>query len=309
MTTGIVIKSTGSWYEVLLNDEVVKARIKGKFRQKGLRTTNPVSVGDIVGLEPEGENYVIHHIEPKKNYIIRKSTKLSKRYHIIASNIDQLAIVTTIVKPNITIGFIDRMLVTAEAYNIPAIIVFNKIDLYSKENLMELAYYQSLYESIGYKTMAVSGTTGYHMNELKDALSDKITLLSGHSGVGKSTLTNQVQPDLFLRTSDVSDTNDKGKHTTTFAEMHRLPNISDNTFIIDTPGVRSFGIIDFEREHLGHYFPEIRARMHDCKFNNCVHINEPHCAVKTAVENEEIPISRYENYLDMYNDENLEKEY
>lgn len=306
--TGRVIKSTGSWYRVKTETgERLDCRIKGKFRIKGIKATNPVAVGDWVDFELDNENNgVIHTIHDRSNYIIRKSTKLSKQVHVIASNIDQLVLVTTIVQPRIALGFIDRILATAEAYEVPAVLVFNKFDLYGAEEQDRLAEVLATYHPIGYSYLLTSAKDQKGLKALQAELEGKTSLLSGHSGVGKSSLINALQPSLNLKVKDVSDFNDKGQHTTTFAELHEL------TFggsIIDTPGVRSFGIIDFEKEHLGHYFPEIRSRMTHCRFHNCVHINEPGCAVKEAVEAGEISFSRYQNYLNMFHDENLEKAY
>lgn len=305
---GTVIKSTGSWYQVkITNEEVIPCRIKGKFRIKGIKATNPIAVGDWVEFDVDDDGKgVIHHIAPRKNYIIRKSTKLSKQVHIIASNIDQLILVTSIVQPRIALGFVDRILATAEAYDIPAVIVFNKFDLYTEVAIDRLAEILAIYDPIGYKYCITSANTGKGLAELKDILTNNTSLLSGHSGVGKSSLINAIEPNLNLKVKDVSGFNEKGQHTTTFAELHTL---SFGGSIIDTPGVRSFGIIDFDRENLSHYFPEMQSRMGECKFHNCAHINEPKCAIKEAVEEGEISISRYENYVDMYHDENLEKNY
>lgn len=308
--TGIVMKSTGSWYKVERADgSFIDCRIKGKFRMKGIRTTNPIAVGDEVEFileKEEVETGVIQKIHPRKNYLIRKSTKLSKAVHMIASNIDQLVIITSIIKPNIALGFIDRILISAESYDIPAIIVFNKLDVYTEKAIDKLAEVKTMYEDIGYTCLVTSAKTGYGLEEFKSILKGKTTLLSGHSGVGKSSLINAIEPNLNLKTVEVSDYNEKGKHTTTFAEMH---NLSSAVKIIDTPGVRSFGIIDFEKEYLSHYFPEMRKFLGSCKFNNCVHIAEPGCAVKEAFENGEIAPSRYDNYYELYHDEDLEKEW
>ncbi len=305
---GTVIKSTGSWYQVkTLENGIVPCRIKGKFRMKGIKATNPIAVGDSVEFDFDNEqNGIIHTIAPRKNYIIRKSTKLSKQVHIIASNIDQLVLVTSIVQPRIALGFVDRILATAEAYDIPATIVFNKFDVYTEEAIDRLAEVLAIYHPIGYNYCITSVKTQKGIDELREILKGKTSLLSGHSGVGKSSLINTIEPTLDIKVKDVSDANEKGQHTTTFAELHEL---SIGANIIDTPGVRSFGIIDFDKEHLAHYFPEMRDLLGSCKFHNCVHINEPHCAIKNAVEEGEISLSRYQNYVDMYHDENLEKTY
>ena len=298
---GLITKSTGSWYQVQTPEgEKYNCRIKGIFRTKGIRTTNPLAVGDVVDFEPEPEQEtgVISHLHPRKNYIIRKSVNLSKQGHILAANLDQALLIVTLASPRTSLGFIDRFLVTAEAYDIPAMLVFNKLDLFSGEGLEILADYKAIYEQIGYPCFEVSATEGTNIQQVQDLLKDKVTLLSGHSGVGKSSLINALLPDLSLRTSHLSEWSDKGTHTTTFAEMFELP---QGGFIIDTPGIRELGIIDIEQHELGRFFPEMRTRMQDCRFNNCRHINEPGCAVLEALENEEIELSRYESYLSIYN--------
>jgi ribosome biogenesis GTPase len=298
---GLVTKSTGSWYTVrTTGGRTVECRIKGRFRIKGLVTTNPVAVGDIIDfeMEPEVGTGVITDLKPRKNYIIRKSINLSKQAQVIAANLDQALLVVTLASPRTSLGFIDRFLVTAEAYDIPAGLIFNKLDLFSDEGLEILAGYRSIYESIGYPCYDVSALEGTNMGEVKGVLKDKVTLFSGHSGVGKSTMINALLPDLALRTHEISDWSDKGMHTTTFAEMFELP---EGGFIIDTPGIRELGVIDIEKQELSHFFPEMRGRMHQCKFSNCRHINEPGCAVLQALENDEIELSRYESYLSIYN--------
>jgi len=298
---GLVTKSTGSWYQVQTNEgEIIDCRIKGKFRTKGIVTTNPIAVGDIVDfdMEPEQESGVITNLHQRKNYIIRKSINLSKQGQIIAANLDQALLVVTLASPRTSLGFIDRFLVTAEAYSIPAKLIFNKLDLFSDEGLEILADYKSIYENIGYPCYDVSALEGTNIVQVKELLKDKVSLFSGHSGVGKSSLINALLPDLDLRTHQVSDWSDKGMHTTTFAEMFELP---EGGFIIDTPGIRELGVIDIEKQELSHFFPEMRERMHDCRFHNCRHINEPGCAVLKALENGEIEISRYESYLSIYN--------
>jgi len=298
---GLITKSTGSWYQVQTPEgEKYNCRIKGIFRTKGIRTTNPLAVGDVVDFEPEPEQEtgVISHLHPRKNYIIRKSVNLSKQGHILAANLDQALLIVTLASPRTSLGFIDRFLVTAEAYDIPAMLVFNKLDLFSGEGLEILADYKAIYEQIGYPCFEVSATEGTNIQQVQDLLKDKVTLLSGHSGVGKSSLINALLPDLSLRTSHLSEWSDKGTHTTTFAEMFELP---QGGFIIDTPGIRELGIIDIEQHELGRFFPEMRTRMQDCRFNNCRHINEPGCAVLEALEEGEIELSRYESYLSIYN--------
>lgn len=298
---GLVTKSTGSWYQVQTPEgQRYNCRIKGIFRTKGIKTTNPIAVGDVVDFEPEPEleTGVISHLHPRKNYIIRKSVNLSKQGHILAANLDQALLIVTLASPRTSLGFIDRFLVTAEAYDIPAMLVFNKLDLFSPEGLEILADYKAIYEKIGYPCFEVSATKGMNIQQVQNLLKDKVTLLSGHSGVGKSSLINALLPDLDLRTNQLSEWSDKGTHTTTFAEMFELP---EGGFIIDSPGIRELGIIDIEKQELGQFFPEMRARMHDCRFNNCRHINEPGCSVLDALEEGEIELSRYESYLSIYN--------
>jgi ribosome biogenesis GTPase / thiamine phosphate phosphatase len=296
----LVTKSTGSWYQVV-NDrgENIDCRIKGKFRIKDIRTTNPIAVGDIVEIEmePEQNTGVIIKLIPRKNYIIRKSINLSKQSQIIAANLDQAFLIVTLASPRTSLGFIDRFLVTAEAYDIPAGLIFNKLDLFSEEGMEVLADYESIYKRVGYPCYEVSAVEGTNLDQIEDLLKDKVTLFSGHSGVGKSTLINALIPDLHLKTGAVSDWSDKGQHTTTFAEMHSLPK---GGYLIDTPGIRELGIFDIEPQVLGHFFPEIRERLNQCRFHNCRHINEPGCSVIEAVENGEIDVSRYESYLSIY---------
>jgi ribosome biogenesis GTPase len=298
---GLVTKSTGSWYQVQTPDgQRYDCRIKGKFRIKGLTTTNPVAVGDKVDfeLEPEQQQGVINKLYERKNYIIRKSINLSKQAQIIAANLDQAFLVVTLASPRTSLGFIDRFLVTAEAYDIPASLIFNKLDMFSDEGLEILADYKSIYQNLGYPCHEVSALKGTNIPQLITLLKDKITLFSGHSGVGKSSLMNAILPDLDIRTMEVSEWSDKGMHTTTFAEMYDLPGGGS---IIDTPGIRELGVIDIEQQELSHFFPEMRNRMHNCRFHNCRHINEPGCAVLAALENGEIEPSRYESYLSIYN--------
>ncbi|WP_160069910.1 ribosome small subunit-dependent GTPase A [Sphingobacterium bovisgrunnientis] len=300
---GLVIKSTGSWYQV--QDEhgnSYDCRIQGKFRIKGIKTTNPIAVGDWVNFELEADQNtgIITVLEPRRNYIIRKSVNLSKQTQIIGANLDQAILVVTLASPPTSMGFIDRFLVTAEAYGIPAILVFNKLDLFSEEGLEILEEYKAVYENIGYPCYQVSAMEGTNIDHIIALLKDKVTLVSGHSGVGKSTLINSIVPDAALRTGLISDWSDKGKHTTTFAEMIDLP---FGGKLIDTPGIRELGIVDIEKKELSHFFPEMRAFLNKCRFNNCVHINEPGCVVLDAVENGEIEPSRYESYISMYNND------
>ena len=302
---GIVVKSTGSWYNVKLeNGEVVEARIQGKFRIQGIRSTNPVAVGDVVTIkQDENINNVITEIADRKNYIVRKSINLSKHSHIIAANIDQAVLIVTVSQPKTTTGFIDRFLISAEAYHIPTILVFNKIDLYNKVELDELTSLMNIYSKIGYDCIAVSALNNENLEAIKDILKNKTSVVSGHSGVGKSTLLNTIEPTLNLKTSIISEMHEQGKHTTTFAEMFDL---SFGGYIIDTPGVKAFGLIDFDKADLSHYFLEMRAILDNCQYSNCQHINEPKCAVKDAVAKNEIAAFRYNNYLSMYNDDEEE---
>jgi len=297
---GLITKSTGSWYQILTPDgQRIDCRIKGKFRMKGITTTNPVAVGDVVDfeMEPDSENGVITNLRQRKNYIIRKAINLSKQAQIIAANLDQALLVVTLASPRTSLGFIDRFLVTAEAYDIPARLIFNKLDLFSDEGLEILANYKAIYEKIGYPCFEVSALEGTNIDQVQELLKDKVTLFSGHSGVGKSSLINSLLPSLDLRTHMVSEWSDKGMHTTTFAEMFELP---QGGFIIDTPGIRELGVIDIEKQELSHFFPEMRSRMNQCRFNNCRHINEPGCGVLEALEEGEIELSRYESYLSIY---------
>lgn len=297
---GLVTKSTGSWYQVQTDDgQKFDCRIKGIFRTKGITTTNPIAVGDRVEFEmqPEQGTGVIIKLHQRKNYIIRKSINLSKQAQIIAANLDQALLIVTLASPRTSLGFIDRFLVTAEAYDIPAALVFNKLDLFSDEGLEVLAGYQSIYENIGYPCYEVSALEGTNVDEVSEVIKDKVTLFSGHSGVGKSSLINALLPQLQLRTSEISEWHDKGMHTTTFAEMFELP---QGGYIIDTPGIRELGVIDIEKNELSHFFPEMRARLNQCRFNSCRHINEPGCAIIKAVEEGEIELSRYESYLSIY---------
>ena len=301
----LVVKSTGSWYEIETPDgERIQSRLKGKFRIKGLKSTNPVAVGDLVKFRMEGEEGVIHAIEDRRNYIVRRSINLSKQIQIIAANVDQLFLVVTLDSPVTTLGFVDRFLAGAEAYRIPTILVYNKIDLYNTEKQKtELIKWQTIYEKAGYKQLEVSAEKRVGIEELKKEMIDKISIFSGHSGVGKSTLVNSLDENFQLKTSEISDYHRTGKHTTTFAELFNLP---FGGRIIDTPGIKGFGTVDLENEFLSHYFPEMRSRMEVCKFNNCVHINEPKCAIKDAVASGEIAESRYENYLAIYEDDERE---
>lgn len=301
---GLVTKSTGSWYQVLGDDgNRYECRIKGIFRTQGIKTTNPIAVGDRVEFEIEQgqQSAVITKLEPRKNYIIRRSVNLSKQTQIIGANLDLALLVVTLASPPTSTGFIDRFLVTAEAYGIPAALVFNKLDLFSEEGLEILAEYIAIYENLGYPCFTVSALEKENIETLNEVLKDKITLISGHSGVGKSTLINAIIPGSDLKTGNISDWSDKGKHTTTFAEMIDLP---FGGKLIDTPGIRELGIVDIEPQELSHYFPEMRNLLNQCKFHNCRHINEPGCAVLDALENGGVEPSRYDSYLSIYNNEN-----
>ncbi|WP_103072436.1 ribosome small subunit-dependent GTPase A [Aquimarina sediminis] len=297
--TGIVYKSTGSWYTVKTDvGKVYECRIKGKFRIKGIKSTNPVAVGDLVDFKLEKNNDqetgVIEYIHERQNYIIRKSVNLSKQTHIIASNIDVVFLLITLNNPTTFTTFIDRFLVTAEAYGIKAVLLFNKIDTYNEDELLEIKYLAALYRKIGYECIGISAKTGKNVDKVKTMMKNKVSMFSGHSGVGKSTLINTIAPDLSLKTAEISDQHQQGQHTTTFAEMFDL---SFGAQIIDTPGIKGFGVVDMDKEELGDYFPEFFDLKSDCKFNNCLHINEPKCAVKKALDNEQIAWSRYKSYL------------
>lgn len=302
MPLGRVIKSTGSWYDVR-NDagEVVQCRLRGKIRLDGLRTTNPVAVGDWVNFEKERDKdtCVIDKIMPRTNVIVRKSVNLSKESHVIASNVDQAILVATIAQPRTSTGFIDRFTVTAEAYHIPVVIVFNKCDLYNDEQNAAAEELMRVYNGIGYQSFVISAKTGYNCDRLKTIMKDKLSMFSGHSGVGKSALVNRLDPELDIRVGEISEVHEKGKHTTTFAQMYEL---GFGGYIIDTPGIKEFALFDMEKETLAQRFPEMRALMHDCRFNNCTHLHEPHCAIKTAVEQGVIADWRYENYCNMMDD-------
>ncbi|WCM42229.1 ribosome small subunit-dependent GTPase A [Flavobacterium sp. CBA20B-1] len=297
--TGIVYKSTGSWYTVKADTNVFyECRIKGKFRMQGIKSTNPIAVGDKVDFELDNTadtvTGIITTIHERKNYLIRKSVNLSKQVHIIASNIDLLFILVTIDNPVTTTSFIDRLLVTAEAYDIEAVLVFNKVDTFSEETLNDQLYLQYIYESIGYRCLRVSAVEDKGLEKLKAEMTDKVSMFTGHSGVGKSTLVNALEPGLNLKTKEISEQHQQGQHTTTFAEMYDL---SFNAKIIDTPGIRGFGIVDMEPQEVGDYFPEFFKLKDQCKFNNCLHREEPYCAVKDALDNDEISWSRYKSYI------------
>ncbi|MAO08976.1 MAG: ribosome small subunit-dependent GTPase A [Alteromonas sp.] len=314
---GTVYKSTGSWYTVKsFNGTFYECRLKGKFRIGGIKSTNPVAVGDRVVFEVETKGDetigVIYEIEPRENYIIRKSVNLSKQTHIIAANIDIAFLLVTLNNPTTFTTFIDRFLVTAEAYHVKAVLLFNKIDTYDEEALLEVKYLAALYREVGYECIGISAKTGKNVEKVKALMKGNVSMFSGHSGTGKSTLINTLEPDLNLKTSEISEQHMQGQHTTTFAEMFDL---SFEAQIIDTPGIKGFGVVEIEKEELGDYFPEFFALKEHCKFNNCMHLQEPHCAVKDALENDEIPWSRYKSYLqilegedDTYRKDNYQNE-
>lgn len=305
MKEGLVIRTTGSWYRVLETDGVQHdCRLRGNYRLRGNKQTNPVAVGDRVHYELQDDGTgVIHEVEDRRNYIVRKSTKLSKQTHVIASNIDLLCVVATMGLPRTSTGFIDRLLVTAEAYHIPACLVFNKVDLYDEELWAVQRELSDLYRTAGYPVLETSTLTGLGIGALREAIAGKTVLFSGHSGVGKSALLNALSPGLNLRVGELSDWSLKGKHTTTFAEIHPIPLTTHHspltTYLIDTPGIKEFGMVDFNEQELSHFFPEMRAVLPDCYFSNCTHRHEPRCAVKAAVDEGRISAERYQNYLNI----------
>ena len=290
---GLVMRATGSWYEVLHEGEVLRCRMRGKLRLRGIRSTNPIVVGDTVHCEAgEDGEWVIVDIAPRHNYIIRRASNLSKESHIIAANIDRAMLVVTLIEPVTAVEFIDRFLVTCEAYKVPATILLAKIDLL-RETPEMIEQFHHVYEGAGYEVIDISATEDIGVERVKEMLSGKTTLLSGNSGVGKSTLIGAIDPTIEIRTGEISDSFHKGKHTTTFSTMYRVA----DGYIIDTPGVKGFGLIDIDDKELWHYFPEMISRAGECKFFNCTHTHEPHCAVIEAVKSEEIAFSRYESYL------------
>lgn len=299
---GLVIKNTGSWYVVKTGESrYVNCKVKGNFRLKGIRTTNPVSVGDHVSIEENSDGTAfITAISPRQNYIIRRASNLSKESHIIAANLDQAFLIVSLVNPQTSTTFIDRFLATAEAYSVPAVIVVNKVDLLDAEGKEYCEALKYLYESIGYKVIEASVKSGFGIDELRALANGRVTLLSGNSGVGKSSLINCLIPGLEVKTAAVSEVHHTGMHTTTFSEMYELP--GDSGYLIDTPGIKGFGTIDFNTEEVAHYFPEIFKISHDCKYNNCTHRHEPGCAVKEAVGKHLISESRFASYLSILED-------
>jgi ribosome biogenesis GTPase len=306
---GLVLKSTGKIYNIILeNGEIIKATIRGKLRIEGLKTTNPIAAGDRVELTASSDtnsqdskiSYSIQSILARKNYIVRKSTNLSKQMQIIAANVDHAYLLVTLKSPVTQIGFIDRFLVSAEAFRIPTTLLFNKIDLFGAEEERLFTELSAIYTSLGYSCHRICAENESQISFLRKELKEKQVMISGNSGVGKTTLVNSLDPTLTLRTGEISKVHEQGKHTTTFAEMHSL---ASGGYIIDTPGIRAFGVIDLEKEHMAHYFPEMRNLIGACRFHNCLHLNEPNCAVKDAVEKDKISFSRYQSYLDlMYED-------
>jgi len=298
---GIVYKSTGSWYTVKTDDGTFyECRIKGKFRIQGIKSTNPIAVGDVVKFEIEklGDDTVgtINDIEDRKNYIIRKSVNLSKQTHIIAVNLDQVFLLITLNNPKTYPVFIDRFLATAEAYDIPVVLLFNKVDSYNEEELLEVKYLAALYSNIGYECFGISATTGKNIEKVKALMIGKTSMFAGHSGAGKSTLVNALEANLDLKTATISEQHLQGQHTTTFAEMYDL---SFDARIIDTPGIKGFGMVDMDKEEIGDYFREFFKLKIDCKFNNCLHLDEPQCAVKEALDADKVAWSRYKSYVQM----------
>ena len=302
---GTVYKSTGSWYRVKSEEgSFYDCRIKGRFRIEGIKSTNPLAVGDrvVFRLETVGDETVGHieEILPRQNYLVRKSVKLSKQTHIIAANIDQVFLLITMENPRTFPLFIDRFLATAEAYDIPCVLLFNKIDLYGEELKDEVRFMMGLYRDIGYECLDISAKTGKNVERVREMMVGRTSMFAGHSGVGKSTLINRISPELEIRTSEISEQHRQGQHTTTFAQMYDL---DFGARIIDTPGIKGFGLVDMEPVEIGDYFPELFALKSECRFNNCLHLDEPHCAVKAALEEGDIALSRYRSYVQMITEE------
>lgn len=304
---GLIVRNTGSWYVVRTDDgQQFDCKVKGNFRLKGIRSTNPVAVGDYVSISPtpDGETALITEIDDRRNYIIRKASNLSKQSHIIAANVDQAALLVTMAHPETSTTFIDRFLASAEAYRIPVLLIFNKVDIYDEDERRCMQAVMNLYGSLGYTCISLSAQTGEGVQALLPLLEDKVTLLSGNSGVGKSTLLNAIIPDADVRTAEISDAHDTGTHTTTFSQMFFLPTSGS---IIDTPGIKGFGTFDMEPEEVGHYFREIFQISQECRFGNCTHTREPGCAVLQAVEEHRIAQSRFQSYLSMLEDKDEAK--
>ena len=304
LKTGIVIKSVGSRYKVLVNEgTIIECVLRGKMREKGVQTTNPVAVGDNVTVDPgsDSKSGIITGVLERKNYILRKASNLSKQSQIIAANLDQLLLMVTIILPQTPVEFIDRFLITAEAYRIPARIIFNKTDLYGEDELEKMEYLISVYSRIGYYCIRLSLNDGTGLEEMASVMKDRISLISGNSGVGKTTLLNILNPGLHLKTAEISDYHKQGKHITTFPEMHPMP---FGGFVIDTPGIRGFGVVDMERNEIYHFFPEIFKVSKFCRFYNCLHLDEPGCAVRKAVDQGEVDPLRYRSYISILDDRN-----
>lgn len=296
---GIVLKSTGSRYKILYNDgKTIDCSIKGKLRINAVRTTNPVAVGDTVLFEIENktDSGIITEVLDRRNYILRKASNLSRHSQILAANIDQVLLMITIILPETPVEFIDRFLITAEAYRVPARIIINKTDLYGEDEIAKMEYIESIYNKIGYETIRLSLKNETNLEILKDLLRGKTSLISGNSGVGKTTLLNMLNPSLHLKTAEISDYHKQGKHITTFPEMHIMP---FGAFVIDTPGIKGFGVVDMEKNEIYHFFREIFSISKDCRFNNCLHLDEPGCAVRSAVEKGDIAFLRYKSYLNI----------
>jgi len=304
---GIIVKSTGSWYDVrLIDHSIVKARLRGKFKTHDLKVTNPIAVGDLVSLRKEGdnENYTIEQIEKRTNYLIRKSTRKTAFGHLLGSNIDQAVLIFTLAHPRTSLGFVDRFLVSCESFRLQALLVINKTDLFTDADWESAQAFKDIYNQVGYTVLFTSTITGEGLDEIQKHLKNKTSLIAGHSGVGKSSLLNVLCPHLDIKTSDISISSNKGVHTTTFAEMHE---IDEQSYLIDTPGVKEWGLYEISKAEISHYYPEMRIHIGQCKFNNCQHYNEPGCTVVEKVKQGIIPLSRYQNYLNILMEEEAHK--